>query len=192
MAHIAFPQNCKTLKTPSSSTTYNYVHFAPSSSKPTILFLHGFPSSSYDWRYQISHFSSRGYGVLVPDLLGYGGTDKPASPTAYKGKKIATEVADILDHEKLDTVHAVAHDFGSHLLSRVINYFSTRLRSCTFIAVPYAAPGRHFDLDQMKEITEKALGFEKYGYMRFMSRQDSPEIIDAHVSASNNSFLVYA
>lgn len=116
MAHIAFPEHCRKLTTISSSTTYCYVHFTPSSPKPTNFFLHGFPSSSYDWRHQISHFSSHGYGVLVPDLLGYGGTDKPVSPNAYLGKKMATEVVDVLDYEGLDMVHAVGHDFGSHLL----------------------------------------------------------------------------
>jgi soluble epoxide hydrolase / lipid-phosphate phosphatase len=182
MAHIAFPDHCKTFKAPSSSTCYSYLHIPPSSSNPTVLFLHGFPSSSYDWRHQIFHFSSLGYGVLVPDLLGYGATDKPHDPAAYKGKKMAAEVIDILDHEKLDKVHAVGHDFGSHLLSRVVNYFPSRLHSCTFIAVPYTAPGQPFDLDKLKEITEKALGFEKFGYMRFMNRDDSPAIIEAHVS----------
>jgi pimeloyl-ACP methyl ester carboxylesterase len=97
---------------------------------------------------------------------------------------MATEVIDILDHEKLDQVHAVAHDFGSHLLSRLVNYFPTRFHSCTFIAVPYAAPGQHFDIEKVKEMTEKALGFEKFGYMRFMSREDSSAILEAHVSGA--------
>jgi soluble epoxide hydrolase/lipid-phosphate phosphatase len=189
MAHIAFPQYCKSFKTPSSSSTYSYVRIPSASSKPTILFLHGFPSSSYDWRHQISHFSSLGYGVLVPDLLGYGGTDKPTSPADYKGKKMATEVIEILDHEKLDKVHAVGHDFGSHLLSQIVNYSPSRLQSCTFIVVPYAPPGQRFDLDAVKEISEKVLGFEKFGYMRFLSREDSPEILNAHVCDVSIHFL---
>ncbi|KAF8922733.1 Alpha/Beta hydrolase protein [Mucidula mucida] len=45
--------------------------------KPYLLFLHGFPSSSYDWRYQIEFFSNQGYGLIVPDMLGYGGTARP-------------------------------------------------------------------------------------------------------------------
>lgn len=189
MAHVAFPENSKTFTAPSSSTTYSYVHISPSLSKPTILFLHGFPSSSYDWRHQISHFSSLGYGVLVPDLLGYGGTDKPTSLAAYKGKKMATEIIDLLNHEDVGRVHVVAHDFGSHLLSHIVYYFPNTLCSCTFIAAPYAAPGQHFDLDQIKEITEKALGFEKYGYMRFLSRDDSLAILEAHVSEANGPCL---
>ncbi len=184
MAQIAYPEHCKTFTTPSSSTNYDYVHIPPSASKSTIVFLHGFPSSSYDWRHQISYFSSQGYGILAPDLLGYGGTDKPSSPNAYAGKKMATEVIEILDHENLDNVHAVSHDFGSHLLSKIINYFPNRLQSCTFIAVPYAPPGQRFDLDAIKALTEQALGFEKFGYMRFMNRDDASDVLDAHVSPS--------
>lgn len=187
MAHIAFPDHYKTFKAPSSSTSYSYVRIPPSSSKPDILFLHGFPSSSYDWRHQISHFSSLGYGVLAPDLLGYGGTDKPSDPASYRGKKMATEVIEILDHEKLDKVHGVGHDFGSHLLSRIVNYFPSRLYSCAFIAVPYMAPGQPLDLDMVKQMTEHALGFEKFSYMRFMNRDDSASIIEAHVGDAPSS-----
>jgi soluble epoxide hydrolase / lipid-phosphate phosphatase len=57
----------------SRGLTYGYVHLAPAQGDrgKHILFLHGFPSSSYDWRYQIAYFRQRGYGIIVPDLLGY-------------------------------------------------------------------------------------------------------------------------
>ena len=96
-------------------TTYRYVHIAPQNSngskKPYILFVHGFPSSSYDWRHQISYFSKKGYGILAPDLLGYGGTDKPKQLEAYRYKKMADEVVGILDHEHVEKVLGVAHDW---------------------------------------------------------------------------------
>jgi soluble epoxide hydrolase / lipid-phosphate phosphatase len=180
MASIAFPSLAKSVKLP-SGTTYSYVWSPPSDSNPTILFLHGFPSSSYDWRHQISFFKAKKYGVLVPDLLGYGGTDKPASPEPYRLKTIATDIVAILDHEKLEKVHAVGHDFGSIQLARIINYFPDRLLSCAFLVVPYSPPGQRFDLDLLKVLTEQVMGFEKFGYMRFMDREDSGDVIDAHV-----------
>ena len=69
----------------------------PWNQKPTILFLHGFPSSSFDWRMQFDYFSSKGYGILAPDLLGYGGTDKPSDAGAYTLKKQADEVVALLE-----------------------------------------------------------------------------------------------
>lgn len=34
---------------------------------------------------------------MVPDMLGYGGTDKPVDPSAYSTKKLTADLAAILD-----------------------------------------------------------------------------------------------
>jgi soluble epoxide hydrolase/lipid-phosphate phosphatase len=109
MAEIAFPSLSTTTRLP-NGTTYSYIHSKPSYQKPYILFLHGFPSSSYDWRHQISYFSKLGYGIIAPDLLGYGGTDKPEMLEVYRMKKMSEEVVGILDAQKVGKVLAVAHD----------------------------------------------------------------------------------
>ena len=95
----------------SSGHNYRYVHYRPyNSSKPSILFLHGFPSSSYDWRRQYDYFASRGYGILAPDLLGYGGSDKPSNVEAYTLKNQANDIAELLDCAGIGDVMSVAHD----------------------------------------------------------------------------------
>lgn len=110
MTAIAFPTISTSSRLP-SGTTYSYVHIKPSGEKPYILFLHGFPSSSYDWRHQISFFSKLGYGIIAPDLLGYGATDKPKESESYKLKSIAQDVVSILDIEKTGKVYGVGHDW---------------------------------------------------------------------------------
>jgi soluble epoxide hydrolase/lipid-phosphate phosphatase len=68
------------------------VHFHPSKRwKSNYLFIHGFPSSGYDWHHQVTCFSSFEYGVLAPDLLGCGDTGKPTSLSDCRGKKMAAE-----------------------------------------------------------------------------------------------------
>jgi soluble epoxide hydrolase/lipid-phosphate phosphatase len=47
----------------------------------------------------------------VPDLLGYGGTDKPNDPAAHRLKKMAAELAELLDHVGVKTVIGVGHDW---------------------------------------------------------------------------------
>ncbi|MFI5026649.1 MAG: alpha/beta fold hydrolase, partial [Solirubrobacterales bacterium] len=42
---------------------------------PLLLLLHGFPSSSYDWRLLLERESGR--AVLAPDFLGFGLSEKP-------------------------------------------------------------------------------------------------------------------
>lgn len=181
MASIAFPSLAKH-HTLSTSHTYNYVYQAPASSSHTsILFLHGFPSSCYDWRHQISYFTDKGYGVLAPDLLGYGGTSKPAATEKYKLKSMAAEIVELLDHEGLARVHIVAHDMGCNLLSRLADYFPDRLLSGTFVDVPYSKPGEHFDLDMVNMFTKTLLGYERFGYLEFFVEDGAGDILDQHV-----------
>jgi len=110
MALKAFPELGK-LRTLQDGTTYAYVHVAASDPKPTFLLLHGFPSSSYDWRHQIGQLKSAGYGVVAPDLLGYGDTDKPVELEKYALKVMCTHIVEILDKEGLEKVVGVSHDW---------------------------------------------------------------------------------
>lgn len=52
-----------------------------------------------------------GYGLIVPDLLGYGGTDKPTDLESYVGSGHAQDIIDILDKEGIDKVIGVGHDW---------------------------------------------------------------------------------
>lgn len=185
MAHIAFPQWAKTI-TASTGRSYSYVHIRPGkTTQPTLLFLHGFPSSSYDWRNQIDYFSNRAqgreYGILAPDLLGYGGTDKPSSASEYRTKTMCHELIEIMDREGVERVHAVGHDMGCGVLSRLADYFPQRLASCAFLTVPYARPGEQFDLQAVNAMTKQFLGFERFGYIDFFVGKESGKIIDEHV-----------
>ena len=94
-----------------SGRKYSHVYIKATSGKPTILFLHGFPQSSYLWRYQIEYFSQKGYGVFAPDLLGYRDSDKPTELEAYRLKSMAADVIALLDSLGLGKVLAVGHDW---------------------------------------------------------------------------------
>ncbi|GMF67736.1 unnamed protein product [Aspergillus oryzae] len=179
----------KTHTPPKTQHKYTYTHYPPSpqenrnNPKPTILLLHGFPSTSYDWRHQIPYLSSLGYGVIAPDLLGYGGTSKPTNLAAYKSKSMAAEIISILDAEGIDKVHAVGHDTGCTLLSRLADYFPERLLSCVFLDVPYMRPGERFDLDMVNRVTRDILGFERFGYVGFFAGKGSGGLLDRFVGA---------
>src|SRR4029079_9736236 len=45
---------------------------------PTVLLLHGFPTSCYDWRGVVDRLAD-GVRAIAPDLLGFGLSDKPAA-----------------------------------------------------------------------------------------------------------------
>lgn len=111
MALSSFPDISKHLQL-DDGTRYAFAHVKPSNpSKPTFLFLHGFTSSSYDWRHQIKPLAVQGYGVIAPDLLGYGDTDSPVEVEAYSVNKMASHLAEILAKEGIAKVIGVGHDW---------------------------------------------------------------------------------
>lgn len=97
--------------TVSRGLLYSYYYSPAQGDKPTVFLLHGFPSTSHDWRRVVPLFESKGYGLIVPDLLGYGGTDKPSDPALYVSSVMSKDLVDILDAEKLDKVVAIGHDW---------------------------------------------------------------------------------
>lgn len=96
--------------TTSRGLKYHYWSSPAHGSKPTLLFCHGFPSTSRDWRFIAARFKEKGYGVIVPDMLGYGGTDKPEDLAAYTGSLLVQDLVDILDAERVDKVIVIGHD----------------------------------------------------------------------------------
>nr|POE76166.1 epoxide hydrolase a [Quercus suber] len=110
MASIAFPKLAKQA-TFADGTTYGYIVVSPGAGKPTFLLLHGYPSSSYDWRHQISDLTAAGYGVIAPDLLGYGDTDKPEKFEQYSLKRMSFQMRELLDVENVQRCIAPASTF---------------------------------------------------------------------------------
>ena len=58
---------------------------------PPILLWHGFPGTGYSWHKVMPLLVAAGYRVLVPDMRGYGDSDKPAGTKGYDGRALAEE-----------------------------------------------------------------------------------------------------
>jgi pimeloyl-ACP methyl ester carboxylesterase len=84
----------------------------PKESRRLALCLHGFPESSYSWRYQMKLLADLGYRVWAPDLRGYGKSDKPRRVADYRMDELVQDVAGLIDAAKADEVVLIAHDWG--------------------------------------------------------------------------------
>ena len=82
--------------------------------RPVIL-LHGFPDSGWLWRHQVPALAAAGFQVIVPDLRGYGRSDKPRAVSAYRLTVIGRDVKAILADLGLTRAHVVGHDWGAAL-----------------------------------------------------------------------------
>jgi pimeloyl-ACP methyl ester carboxylesterase len=94
----------------------------PNDADECVLVLHGFPSSSYDFRLVWDDLRGRGASprrVLAFDAAGFGLSDKP--PEAPYSLFDVADVAEVLLRERgVTRAHVVAHDMGTSVLAELI------------------------------------------------------------------------
>jgi pimeloyl-ACP methyl ester carboxylesterase len=84
---------------------------------PTILLLHGYPSSSFDYRHVVPHLAGRAW--LALDFLGFGLSDKPRQhrySLLEQADIVQTVVADVT----ADAVVLIAHDMGTSVTTELL------------------------------------------------------------------------
>jgi epoxide hydrolase 4 len=86
-------------------------HYVTAGEGPLVLLLHGFPQFWYAWRHQIPALAER-FKVVVPDLRGYGDTEKPPRVADYRTGILAADVAGLVNAFGCEKAHIVGHDWG--------------------------------------------------------------------------------
>jgi pimeloyl-ACP methyl ester carboxylesterase len=65
--------------------------------------------------------------MIMPDMLGYDGTDKPTDPAAYTWPAMTKDILEIVDTEQADKVISIGHDWGSTHVCQLYNYYPNRV-----------------------------------------------------------------
>lgn len=100
----------------------NFNIFYQYSSRPvvkTILLIHGYPTSSFDWT-RIWEQLSEEYQLVAIDLLGLGFSDKPVG-YQYSIQDHADQCIALIQHLKLEDVHLVGHDLGVGVIQELLD-----------------------------------------------------------------------
>ncbi len=79
---------------------------------PVILMVHGEPSWSYLYRHLVPVFVAAGYRTVVPDLIGFGRSDKPTRPWDYSFAAHLDWLGALLTALDLHKVTLVCQDWG--------------------------------------------------------------------------------
>lgn len=92
----------------------NGMAYRRAGSGPTVVLLHGIPGQGRAWDQVQAAFEGR-FDVVVPDLIGFGESDRPAGPTIDKigPAAQAAAVAMLLDEVGVSRATVVGHDFGA-------------------------------------------------------------------------------
>jgi pimeloyl-ACP methyl ester carboxylesterase len=84
---------------------------------PLLVLLHGFPSSSYDWRLLLEEETE--HAALAPDFLGFGLSEKPRDHE-YTLHWQADLVEDLVGRHGAGKVFVVAHDMGTSVATELM------------------------------------------------------------------------
>ena len=79
-------------------------------SGPTLLLLHGIPTSGWLYRKMIPLLVKKGYRIIAPDMLGFGSSDSPKNYDVYIEKKQAQRILELMDFLKIKEWTHIFHD----------------------------------------------------------------------------------
>ncbi len=103
-----------------STLRVHYLDEGPKNSNP-ILLLHGEPSWSYLYRHMIPILVEEGHRVVVPDLVGFGKSDKPVEQTDYSYARHVDWMAELIfDHLNLTSITFFGQDWGGLIGLRLL------------------------------------------------------------------------
>lgn len=89
------------------------IHYVREGSGAPLLLLHGWPGFWWEWRKVVGPLAES-YDVIVPDLRGFGDSEKVDLPdvSKYSADVLMEDQAEFLDALGLDQVYLVGHDWG--------------------------------------------------------------------------------
>jgi pimeloyl-ACP methyl ester carboxylesterase len=177
----------KTLKT-SRGYTYTYYVSSGDQALPTLFFQHAWPEHAATWKDVAGPLRSTKHPIIIPDLLGFDGTDKPTNPAEYKWDVMTKDLVEILDAEGADKCISIGHDWGSSCATRLYNYYPNRVAGLVNVNLPYMAPLREaFDLDAINKMTAQLFGYSLYLYWHLFTAPDGPEILKGNLDRLFNA-----
>jgi len=94
----------------STGIAMNVALAGPEDASPVIL-VHGFPESHRTWR-EIAALLGDRLRLVMPDLRGFGGSDRPQEIAAYATDKLIADIFALADALAIDRFALVGHDWG--------------------------------------------------------------------------------
>jgi haloalkane dehalogenase len=105
-----------------------YVDAGPADG-PVALLLHGEPSWSFLYRHLARELTGRGIRCVMPDLIGFGRSDKPLDPADYSYARLVEWTRElVLDHLDLREITLVGQDWGGLIGLRLVAEHPDRFR----------------------------------------------------------------
>jgi pimeloyl-ACP methyl ester carboxylesterase len=141
--------------------------------RPVLVFLHGFPEAAFAWDEMLEHFSkpeNGGYRCVAPNLRGYEKSSQPTDVALYRPKKIAQDIAALIELQGTPIDCLVAHDWGGASAWGLANKMPQLMRKLAIINSPH--PGTF-----LRELKSNPKQQAASSYMNFLIRPDAEKML---------------
>ena len=147
------------------------IHVRVGGAGDPVLLLHGYPETGAMW-HRVAPALAETHTVVVPDLRGYGASDRPPSDPshrAYSKRAMAADQAGLMQQLGHAAYAVVGHDRGARVAHRLV---LDHPDAVTRVALLDIAPTRHVfgDVDKVLALT--------YDHWFFLAQEnDLPEVL---------------
>jgi pimeloyl-ACP methyl ester carboxylesterase len=105
--------------------------------RDTVLALHGFPESPWQWEAVAEVLTAHGLRVVAPAQRGYSAGARPEGVEAYAIEHLAADALAVLDHLGEERVHLLGHDWGASVAWWLAAHHADRWSTLTVVSVPH-------------------------------------------------------
>lgn len=149
--------------------------------KPALLLLHGYPETHVMWHQCAPHLAEH-FNLVMPDLRGYGDSQKPQGlldHSNYSKRTMAKDVAELMTQLGYQQFYVAGHDRGGRVAHRLMLDHSARvLKGCVMDICPtyhmFKTASQHFAtgyyhwffLIQPDGLPEKMIGADPAYYLQ--------------------------
>jgi 3-oxoadipate enol-lactonase len=122
------------------------IHYDVRGNSPqTVVLLHGLGLSSRFWFDQPERLSSGAdpWRVVTIDNRGVGRSDKPLAPHSYTMRRMADDVAAVLDHARIDRAYVVGLSLGGMIAQHVALRHAPRVEGLVLLGTSAGFPHMH-------------------------------------------------
>ena len=155
------------------------IHYVREGSGPPLVLIHGWPGFWWEWHKCIGELA-KDFDVIVPDMRGYGDSEKPdlSDLSKFHLNAVTDDQARLLQALKIDRAYLVGHDYSSLVLHKFVRVHRSMLEGA--LVINPIVPGF--------ELTYLSVGhFPESWYSQFHQTPMSVEL----VSASRENCKIY-
>lgn len=142
---------------------------------PALLLLHGYPQTHLCWHKVAPQLVTAGFTVILPDLRGYGDSDKPPSDdthSPYSKRAMAADMAQLMAQLGHARYGVAGHDRGARVAHRLARDFADHV---TAVSVLDIAPTEY-----MYATTDQPFATSYYHWFFLIQPAPFPETLIGH------------